>query len=185
MSYNSISFTPFDILPASDLNILAANDASFHDGTGISNLEIGSGHTSVKNDYKFSAYRNAPFNFTSSFVLLTFDTKTFDTGTNYNTSTGKFTAPVTGFYLFNWQVYSNTFGDGFNGSLYKNGVEVSRGAQVYLGGSPFTTGGENGIKLVSATAGDFFQVYIASDTTRTGTPGAEYNYFEGFLLSQT
>lgn len=35
MSYNAITFVAFEVLTAANMNILAANDASFNDGTGI------------------------------------------------------------------------------------------------------------------------------------------------------
>lgn len=187
MAYASWSVVFGEQPSAAKWNILGTNDASFNDGTGISNIEIGSGHTSMKLDYKFSAYRNAAFNFTSSLALLTFDTKNFDTGTNYDTSTGKFTAPVTGFYFFNWQVLSTTTGNGYTAALYKNGVEIARGSDVFINGTPFlTVGTGGGTKLVSASATDYFQIYIQSDATRAGSvTNSGWNYFEGFLLSQT
>lgn len=35
MSYNAITFVAFEVLTAANMNILAANDASFNDATGI------------------------------------------------------------------------------------------------------------------------------------------------------
>lgn len=40
MAYTPKTFVPFTPVPASDLNDLAANDASFNDGTGIGNATI-------------------------------------------------------------------------------------------------------------------------------------------------
>ena len=47
----------------------------------------------------FYAYLTAVTTFSSAVIV--FNQKSFDTGTNYSTSTGKFTAPVTGLYQIN------------------------------------------------------------------------------------
>lgn len=40
MAYVNLNFVPGEILTAAKMNLLAANDASFHDGTGISDGSI-------------------------------------------------------------------------------------------------------------------------------------------------
>lgn len=187
MSYNAISFTPFDTLPASDLNILAANDASFNDGTGIANLEIGSGHTSVKIDYKFSVYRNAGFNVVGGTAKLAYDAKEFDTGTNFDAVTNnRFVAPVTGFYFFTACVnFQSSTSDAYFVTLYKNNAETKRGYQY--ANSITETVGMQVSALLSLTASDYIEIFTfnGSGTNKTGAPGSALTYFSGFLLSQT
>lgn len=54
----------------------------------------------ISNPYKFSVFRNAAVNSNTSPAIIPFDTKLFDNNNNYNTSTYKYTAPVTGYYWF-------------------------------------------------------------------------------------
>ena len=58
----------------------------------------------------FSAYMNTAITNASinSLVSLPFDAEDFDLGNNFNTSTYTFTAPATGYYLFNTHVRLNT-----------------------------------------------------------------------------
>ena len=56
----------------------------------------------------------------TSGTLVPFDSEHFDTGNNFNTSTYKFTAPVTGRYF--WSIFINRLTDSrFDLSIYKNG----------------------------------------------------------------
>jgi len=140
------------------------------------------------NPYKFSVYRNGVWTAaTNTFGLVTFDTKIFDTGSNYSTSTGKFTVPIAGFYYFSSGVRS-TFSNGSEGivSLYKNGSEILRGmdtkiiytaSNTYLNG--FVVSG-----LLELAAGDYIQVYHYGNAG-AGDVGQVLTYFHGFLVSAT
>lgn len=187
MSYNAISFTPFDVLPASDLNILAANDASFNNGTGIANLEIGSGHTSLKIDYKFRVYRNASYTTTgtNTLIRMPYDAKNFDTGSNVDITTnpGRFTAPIAGFYQFNARWGTGSASSNINNiALFKNGSEVSRGNFLQYTSNPM---GNVVSDLLQLSINDYVEVFYSSNGNVVADVGSPYNYFSGFLLSQT
>ena len=47
MAYVNLNFVPGEILTAAKMNLLAANDASFHDGTGIGDGSIQPQHLSL------------------------------------------------------------------------------------------------------------------------------------------
>lgn len=137
----------------------------------------------IQNPYKFSVYRNAAANTgNNSFGLITFDTKEFDTGNNYSTSTGKFVAPVDGYYQFN-------FGSGFTASagfcvlaLFKNGAECKRGAEWVSAGSTDTE--LTGSAFIQLEAADEIQVYVQSPAANALQVGSGIrNYFNGFLAS--
>lgn len=133
------------------------------------------------NPYKFSVYRNAALNATSSNTLIQYDAKEYDTGSNVDivTNKGRFTAPIAGFYHFNARVdLSSTLGAIF---LYKNGAEFKRGNDLRYTGV-------TGLVLsvdVQAAANDYFEIYVLAGGTVAMATGAALNYFQGFLISAT
>lgn len=139
---------------------------------------------SLSNPYKFSVFRNSAWtDGNGAFTLITFDTETYDTGTNYSTSTGKFTAPAAGTYHFTAGLNVPVS----NGSLhiialYKNGTEVIRGVQ----GTASSTGGLQDIISgdVKLALNDYIQVFHQG-SGGTGNAGAALTYFSGFLISAT
>jgi hypothetical protein len=189
MGYSADSFSAGEQPTTAKWNKLWSNDASFNDGTGIASLEIGSGHTSLKNDYKFSVYRNAALSIGSSATAkVTFDTKSFDTGSNFDAVTNnRFTAPVAGFYLFTSTVGFQPFsGDQLSIYFYKNGV-------VALNGEHTTTASTNDVWLnishpFQLAATDYIEVFVSH--TVAGVMGLNVGTsastnFSGFLISQT
>lgn len=137
-----------------------------------------------KGTCKFSVYRTSSFTTGSNaFGLVTFDTSEFDTGFNYNTGNGRFTAPVAGYYQVN-------FGVGFAASsgylvlgLFKNGTEFKRGFELNVA---VTTDTElTGNNFVYLAAADYLTVAIQAPGANTGATGAARTYFNGFLHSTT
>lgn len=169
---------------AAKWNILGTNDASFNDGTGIFGLKKDL-LTTDSNPYKFSAYRNSAQSPADGAIVI-FDTENYDTNSNYNTSDGKYTAPVSGFYLFNVNItYSINGNNGvaFGARLYKNGSEIAITSFVntYTGAySPSLSL----TRLVQLTAGDYVTGNAASGGQAVVT-GAAKTYFSGFLVSRT
>lgn len=147
-------------------------------------LATGVQTSKFSNQYKFSAYRNGAVNSVTSPTLITFDTVTFDTNSNYSTSTGKFTAPITGFYNFTAQLQiTNNASNYVFASLYKNGAEVKRGVQFNIGTT--ITVGFNVVGLLSLAAGDFVQVFGQGSGAAYTVASSIFCYFEGFLVSAT
>lgn len=145
--------------------------------------------TVEKNPYKFSVYRNSAANTgNNAFALLTFDTKTFDTGTNYSTSTGLFTAPITGFYQFNWAVQTNQ-GSGshtIQANLYANTgsgtTSISSGSNSYSANAGNIS---TGSYLISLAATNTVSIEVYGDTTLGIATGSVTANFQGFLVSAT
>lgn len=146
-----------------------------------SNAKINAGL--LYNPYKFSVYRNAAANSgNSAFALLTFDTKDFDTGTNFSTSTGQFTAPTAGFYQFNWTVSSSANVSIWISSLFKNGSEFKRGSDARPSSQP---SGSSGGALILLAANDTVDIRVFGNTTLAVGTGAAQTYLTGYLVSKS
>ena len=109
---------------------------------------------------------------------MTFTSVRYNIGNHYNSSNGRFTAPVDGRYLFSW--YTNMLRDGGTGSLWADWY-VNGGAQ----GNRMYTHHSGAWELIGGTiimdlnSSDYVQVY-------TGQPGrwdgGSYGAFSGYLL---
>lgn len=129
----------------------------------------------------------------STFYTVLFDTKVFDQGTSYNTTTGIFTAPVTGKYMFIVQV---TVQGTVNASMkFIQGQIVTTGRTLYLKSATLKTNLPNGYLTVGAcvfasmTAADVahFQLYgsytgSAQSMGIVGSGSPLYTYFAGYLV---
>lgn len=98
MAYQSWSVVFGEQPSAAKWNILGTNDASFNDGTGIANSVIDS--ENLIQTIGFHAYRNTAKTIGNSVVDVIHDTERYDLGSDFNTTTGVFTCPVAGRYLF-------------------------------------------------------------------------------------
>lgn len=191
----SMTFTPFDPLPASDLNDLVENDQALAAGTGLDNLSIATGKIANSavtpdkwtNPYKFSVYRSASHSSGNNTpAVVQFDAKSFDTSSNVDivTNKGRFTAPVSGFYHLSARVANSGGSPAFGVlRLYKNGSSIKEGMQV--NGSSATILGMNVQGLVQLTAGDYVEVYLFMNAVFTLGAGVNACYFDGHLVSQT
>jgi len=85
------------------------------------------------------AYRNAAVSYSAEADIV-FDVENWDLGSDFSTSTGRFTAPVTGYYDVTCQVRITDLGDTntANLRLYGNSVQVSLATVVgaSAGGDP-------------------------------------------------
>lgn len=149
----------------------------------------GTGHIkniieTLYNPCKFSYFRQAALSPTG---VVTFDTQEFDTGSNYSTSTGKFTAPQAGFYQINAQLRFSVTANTQNLEiiLSQNGTIVKNGSlfvNMYNGATGVAA--VNLSALVQAAAGDYFQISVINSPTLAlaGLTKTD-NYFQGFLVS--
>lgn len=136
---------------------------------------------------KFRVRRNAAFTSTNaSFVLVTYDTKDFDTGSNIDVTTnkGRFTAPVAGFYVFFARASFTGLGNSAQVilALYKNGSVYQRGLheQSQVSGA----GGSSYGDLVQLAAGDYVEMYVYTDGNASlETAAGSQAFFSGWHMS--
>lgn len=146
--------------------------------------------TDIENDlysaYKFSYYRNTAFSGSSGTNLITCDTSEFDTGSNYSTSTGKFTAPIAGFYEFSGAINAAVNNGGWSQTLlYKNGTAVKAGSAL----EAFIASSQQAIAttvdaMLSLASSDYVQLYWVTNGVSIYT-GPANTWFQGHIYSQT
>jgi len=113
---------------------------------------------------------------------ITYNTVYVNVGSHYSTSTGRFTAPVAGTYMFTTQYIKNATSGVCRRNLKLNGSNASGmngGRQLRMdSGQSY---GDNGNMIIIATlaAGDYVQVNQYVGASHGGTA---YEQFSGFLI---
>lgn len=114
---------------------------------------------------------------------IVFDTEELDTGSNFDTSTGLFTAPYTGVYQFNWGSIGGDDDDVYRLYLYKNGASTGA-AQVRLdstaSGSDYADG--SGTAYLSLAVGNTVSIHFVSDSGNTLYGTGRFTYFSGHMV---
>ena len=137
----------------------------------------------------FMVYRTSYYAITTSATALVFNEEKIDVGNNYDTSNGRFTAPVTGLYEFGYaSIASNTqtvyrYDLRINGSVPYSGMRQ----ELRIDQGNVTQYGTNGefCLYINMTAGQYAQVYVHADTAVNsvyGDPNYGYTYFRGRLI---
>lgn len=165
-----------------------ANDAGGGQLTGAAIATGSQLADRLLNPYKFSVYRNAAWNTSTAnqFNKVAFDTKLFDTGTNFDVVTNnRFVAPIAGFYQFSATVKATTNNAYIQIALYKNGSVIKNGTGFNSATGSISAGGVvAGLLQLAAT--DYIEVYFFDNGTNdTGLTGSSNTFFDGFLVSAT
>ena len=133
----------------------------------------------------FSAYTIAATGTTigTGATKVTYDTKEFDTNTNFSLSTNRFTPTVAGYYQINAQIQpSSAYCGGFIG-VYKNG-------SVYKYGSYSNITNALGGFIVSTLVPfngttDYIEIYAAFTVSQALNGGIQFSYVNGTLVRPT
>ena len=141
----------------------------------VSGLQVGAGPA-------FSVYRNAARNITGiGWTAVLPDTEEFDTASCYDTTTGRFTPTVAGYYQINASVYSGASTAEMIAAIYKNGTVYKYGAR--------SASGANGANVASMVYFngttdyvEFYVYYSAAATIALNVGSTIYCYMNGALI---
>ncbi len=153
------------------------------------NIAGTTGYTTLPKNPKFSAHPSGLLsNVTGDGTVYTiiYNTATLNVGTNYSTSTGLFTAPVTGFYCFTVTMDIQSLGVGHTNALAYFNVSTGAFSWIYQANPvPSIVSGEVSMSAaycVQLTAADTVGVVIqVSGSTKTVNI-SNLNIFSGFLV---
>lgn len=176
MSYQSWSVVFSEQPSAAKWNILGTNDASFNDGSGIADGAVASEKLNATIACK--AYRSAAFSITSGggSEKIPLDAESFDLGSDWDTTNGRFVAPVTGYYQVNASVRAT--------SVNANGVLVT---EVYVNGASVLNSSTPGTvnlqtmscsisDIVFVVAGQYIELYADCSTTESVVASADATF---------
>ena len=136
----------------------------------------------------FIATAENTISLSTSFAELTaFSTAQVNIGTHYNTSNGRFTAPVAGTYQFAVASIGNAASTTYRFRFYKNGSSLHnysyRIDNTAGGGSQYGTNGEYCI-VATLSASDYISIFARSDNASDAYANSSYrySYFRGQLI---
>jgi hypothetical protein len=120
---------------------------------------------------------------TNAATKIAYNTEDYDVGSNFDTSTNRFTAPIAGKYLFVvvYNPYGITSGDNSQSALYKNGASAQILSRNYSDNTSDHVYG--GSVIFNLAASDYIEVFTQSTDTSYGLSGGNvWNSFSGYLL---
>jgi len=128
------------------------------------------------NGSAFSAYAGSATSLTgSAFTKVLFDTKEFDTNSNFASS--RFTPTVAGYYQINGHVSVNGGAQLVN-AIFKNGSEYKRGTNIRV-----SSDGSSVASIVYFNGStDYVEIYCFASTTINTNTGIALVYFNGSMV---
>ena len=147
-----------------------------------------SGRVTKPNHPVFSAYGVSGGSYANNSYWL-FPTILVNTGSCYNASNGRFTAPIAGTYHFFWSQIGGNSNDVFRYFFRKNGSDIGSGWHLRL--DTGASGSEYGIGtreiVIPLAVGDYAQIFYYSDNAVASYPGGNdannaYPTFSGYLI---
>jgi hypothetical protein len=138
----------------------------------------------------FHAYLSSSTTFTAGTAARTLASTTYNRGSHYNTSNGRFTAPTDGVYHFDMALQMTS--SSVNQTYISAEVRVNGGTRYIGGWYNKTTGGNNGTATYSAATGsvtiqlgrgDYIEFICELSNTDTALGGlAGYTYLSGVQI---
>ena len=129
----------------------------------------------------FDAGRNAGYQTDDAYFVQ--DYARVNVGSHFDTSTGKFTAPIAGTYFFTFSIMTHD-----SGSVVQAVVQLRKNGSAAMNFLQHKTGAYHtrvtGNMILTLAANDYIQTYVGDSGTSRGWQGSahEYNVFGGFLI---
>jgi len=136
------------------------------------------GYVTKPNHPLFDAVRNSGH--ISANAYINFNTVKANNGGHYNSSNGRFTAPVAGYYFFSWTSIKNNTNTVTRLYIHKNGSSAYGNRHLRLdAGQDY---GDNGTMtaVIQLAENDYVQIYLGAGAIYGVTE--EYCIFNGYLL---
>ena len=113
--------------------------------------------------------------------IIQYNTVNVNNGNHYNSSNGRFTAPVAGFYFFSYGTIKNNTNNVTRLHIYKNGSRIYNAGR-HLRMDSGQSYGDNGAMtiVVSLAVSDYISIKVEEGEVYGATQ--EYCYFNGFLI---
>ena len=121
-----------------------------------------SGYVSMLNNPAFQV-RHTPNVTTTGYIV--FNSVQFNRGNHYSTSTGLFTAPSAGVYIFTFSTLLYNMGGASNAYLYVNGSSYNMSSMGTYGAFTGSYAGQGASCVASLSANDTVGIYFTHSTT--------------------
>jgi len=154
-------------------------------GTNTINLPAAAGTVMVSGNMPaFSAYSNSAQTISAAtFTKIQFNTELFDTNSNYDVGTYRFTPTVAGYYQVNTSVNFGTARSLYILSIYKNNSRGTGGENTFAGSLSANTSLNCQNIVYMNGSSDYLEVfaYVDSGTNAINT-GTNNTYFSSSML---
>lgn len=132
----------------------------------------------------FSAYASANQSISANTVTkVAFDTKVYDTNTNFSTANNRFTPTVAGYYIFTFSLYSTGGNLGiYTMNFYKNGTLYKQPVYSTWNAGPLMQNATIQAYMNGTT--DYMEVWWSTQNASTlgGSAGSPYSEFSGAMV---
>ena len=138
-----------------------------------------SGRVTKPNQPAFCVYKNQSSWALSSGDTFVFNTAEFNVGGHYNTTNGRFTAPVTGTYVFHfYSIYTGSSANDYI-NMYKNGARINVGDVHFTNSVGSQWDAVHYSRVIQLDANDY--VYMRSGSGHT-YHGNNWGGWSGYML---
>lgn len=153
------------------------------EATPSSELKLNATYVKIPNQPTFFAYQPESGTYTIAAGTPVFTTATMNTGSAYNTSNGRFTAPIAGVYQFNGMMLCRTNTGAGEMTFLKNGVNVVSRNLAYS--YPVGASAHDPVHItmyLSLAAGDYVQINVTQPSGGDWYYGGGLGWFAGRLV---